>query len=59
MTVSFDLRGNEYKGRYFVSLSAYKVETVEPSIAPVTPVAGVPGDSFTPPVDQDTDIVPF
>jgi len=26
VTVSFDIRGNEFKGKYFVSLSAWKIE---------------------------------
>jgi single-strand DNA-binding protein len=28
VTVSFDLRGNEYKGRYFVDLQAWKISHV-------------------------------
>lgn len=29
VTVSFDIRGNEYKGRHFVSLSAWKIVPAE------------------------------
>lgn len=44
VTVSFDLRGNEYKGRHFVSLSAWKVEVArEPS---------APDSNSAPPLDQ-------
>ncbi len=32
--VSFDIRGNEYNGRYFVNLNAWKIETTEPAAAP-------------------------
>jgi hypothetical protein len=51
VTVSFDIRGNEYKGRYFVSLSAWKIESASdknganpanedgPSIDQLTPPA--------------------
>ena len=28
--VGFNLRGNEFKGKYYVSLSAWKIEAVEP-----------------------------
>ncbi len=31
VTVSFDIRGNEFKGKYFVSLSAWKIEPVAKS----------------------------
>jgi len=50
VTVSFDLRGNEHNGRYFVSLSAWKVEVEgeipTPDYNDVTPIEQVvpPGD---------------
>lgn len=28
VTVSFDIRGNEFKGKYFVSLSVWKIEPI-------------------------------
>jgi len=31
VTVNFDIRGNEYNGRYFVNLSAWKIEAAGPS----------------------------
>lgn len=38
--VSFDIRGNEYNGRHFVNLTAWKVETVSAASAP--PIADEP-----------------
>jgi hypothetical protein len=58
VTVSFDLRGNEYKGRYFVSLSAWKVETSKGDSAPDPSEDGPPLDQLTPPED-DTEGSPF
>jgi hypothetical protein len=44
VTVSFDLRGNEFKGKYFVSLSAWKVQAVGGSVDEVP--FDVPGESL-------------
>lgn len=39
--VTFDIRGNEYKGRYFVNLNAWKIEkTGDPSAAAAAPEYG-------------------
>ena len=38
--VTFDIRGNEYNGKYYVSLTAWKVETTSPASAP--PIADEP-----------------
>ena len=57
--VSFDLRGNENKGRYFVSLSAWKIEAAKETITTHSPEDGPPLDQRTPPVDENTDIMPF
>ena len=46
--VTFDLRGNEYNGRYFVNLTAWRVEQAGDD-------TGAPDDEF-PPVD---DMVPM
>jgi single-strand DNA-binding protein len=62
VTVSFDIRGNEYNGRYFVNLSAWRIESAKSDSAP----AG-DGDSDSPPLDQlsppedgaDSDSLPF
>ena len=47
--VSFNLRGNEYNGRYFVNLHAWRLEKKEPgpsSEAPeYVPEESLPGDS--------------
>lgn len=32
--VSFDIRGNEYNGKYFVNLSAWKIQAADGSAAP-------------------------
>lgn len=53
--VSFDIRGNEYNGRYFVNLNAWKVETTVPAEAP--PLASEPpfDDDFPGEIiDEDT-----
>lgn len=61
VTVNFDIRGNEYKGRYFVSLSAWKIETAgeaggdreeEDQDRP-------PLDQRKPPEDEGADNLPF
>jgi len=48
VTVTFDLRGNEYNGRYYVNLTAWK-------LAPADEDGGAaPGDDDLPPLDQLT-----
>jgi len=42
--VSFDIRGNEYNGKYFVNLSAWKIQAADGSSAPSRP-AGAPAKS--------------
>jgi hypothetical protein len=59
VTVSFDLRGNEYKGRYFVSLSAWKVEPERDAKEPAPEEDGPPLDSLQPPADKDAEDLPF
>jgi Domain of unknown function (DUF3127) len=56
VTVSFDIRGREYNGRYFNNLQGWKVVAAEnaavaPAMAPAEPFGG--GKSFD---DQD---IPF
>lgn len=46
VTVHFDIRGNEYKDRYYVNLNAWRVETKD-----AAPAASSPAD--TPPLDTD------
>lgn len=58
VTVSFDVRGNEYKGRYFVSLSAWNIVAASPA-----PVAEIAGEHETPgthvPLGPDDPDIPF
>jgi hypothetical protein len=58
VTVTFDLRGNEYKGRYFVSLSAWKVAAAA-STEPEGQEDGPPLDQRSPPADENTEDMPF
>jgi hypothetical protein len=45
VAVSFNVRGNEYQGKYYVSLQAWKIEAGANVAAPVaTPVAEPIGD---------------
>ena len=57
VTVSFNLRGNEYKGRYVVSLSAWKIEP-EKAPAQSDSEGGTPLDQRTPP-DENAEEMPF
>ena len=59
VTVSFDLRGNEYKGRYFVNLSAWKVEVVKETDTPDSSEDGPPLEQLTPPVGENSEVPPF
>lgn len=44
VNVSFDIRGNEYNGKYFVNLSAWKIQLADGSSAPARS-AGAPPKS--------------
>lgn len=60
VTVSFDIRGNEFKGRYFVSLSAWKVEPLKAGAGPESLEDGPPLEQRVPPTEVNTDdIMPF
>jgi hypothetical protein len=60
VTVTFDIRGNEYKGRYFVSLSAWKVEPEQKAGEPAADDEdGPPLESLQPPAQQDEENFPF
>jgi hypothetical protein len=59
VTVSFDLRGNEYKGRYFVSLTAWKIEVAKDTTAPESSEDGPPLDQLVPPSDESDGETPF
>ena len=45
--VTFDIRGNEYNGKYFVNLSAWKIQAGDGSSAPARP-AGAPAKGQAP-----------
>jgi hypothetical protein len=63
--VSFNLRGNEYNGRYFVNLGAWKIDANTAVTAP-PPMDAIPGMASTPapaptsapPLPEDDDL-PF
>jgi hypothetical protein len=57
VTVSFDLRGNEYKGRYFVNLSAWKVEAAKEVPTPDAGDDGPPLEQLTPPEDEGEEVL--
>lgn len=59
VTVSFDIRGNEYKGRYFVSLTAWKVEVAKDAGAPGASEDEPPLDQLVPPSDDTDGEPPF
>lgn len=64
--VSFDVRGSEWNGKYFVNLNAWRIESAgagSGQAAPATqgsaaPVAPPPGDAFDP-GDAAEDDLPF
>ena len=53
--VSFNIRGNEYNGRYFVNLQAWRIEKGAAAIAP-TPEAP---DTALEPMAEGEDDLPF
>ena len=59
--VSFNLRGNEYQGKYYVNLQAWRVEKPQVADAPAQnnepPVADYP--PFEEPANGDDDDLPF
>ncbi|MCC5850833.1 MAG: DUF3127 domain-containing protein [Verrucomicrobia bacterium] len=52
VTVHFDIRGNEWKDKYFVNLSAWRIQTDAQAPAGGAP-SGAPGKSEVPPLDTD------
>jgi single-strand DNA-binding protein len=49
--VQFDISGREYNGRYFVNLTAWRVEPAEGESAPAKPKSGRKSDE---PIPEDT-----
>lgn len=58
LKVTFDLRGNEYKGRWFVNLTAWRLEPAD-GAADASFDAGPPVDQLEPPAEEDVDDMPF
>ena len=52
LKVTFDVRGNEYNGRYYVNLNAWKVESSGGGQSGGSPASGAPADP--PPTSFDT-----
>lgn len=63
VNVTFDLRGNEYNDRFYVNLTAWKLEqaTDSPSAAGDLPADGPPVDQMEPPGEEilDDGSMPF
>ena len=58
LTVSFNVRGNEYNDRYFVNLQAWKIESN--ATAENTPPSPAPPDNELEPLGEDeSDDLPF
>lgn len=59
--VSFDIRGNEYNDRYFVNLSAWRLELADgaPSESNGPGPEDINTDSFAPEDDTEFDAPPF
>ena len=49
--VTFDLRGNEYNGKYYVNLAAWKIETLAAAAATPAPPASDPAEDN--PLDEE------
>jgi len=63
VTVTFDLRGNEYNGRYFVNLTAWRLASADESSSAGDAPAddseeGPPLDQLQPP-GEEADRIPF
>lgn len=62
--VSFNIRGNEYNGRYYVNLGAWRIEANTPVSAPppLDPIPSTtqaaPAPTSAPPLPEDDDL-PF
>jgi hypothetical protein len=57
--VTFDLRGNEYKDRYYVNLTAWRIEEAAAGDGEAVPTEdGPPLEELEPPAD-DSDDMPF
>lgn len=53
VVVNFDIRGNEYKGRYYVNLSAWKIQAADGSApVPAKKQAAEPAEPAEPSMDD-------
>lgn len=65
VSVNFDIRGNEYNGKYFVNLSAWKIQAAgsgggQPASAPAKSTSSEPSPAdLRNDDDFDDDIAPF
>lgn len=65
LKVTFDIRGNEYKGRYYVNLNAWKIEGGGggngggPAAAPQDPPPSSFDSSFDNETEMSDDDIPF
>lgn len=60
--VHFDIRGREYQGRYFVNLSAWKLEggaQPQPEAPAQQTESSIPNTDAPPPLAEDEDDLPF
>jgi len=53
LKVSFNIRGNEYQGKYFVNLQAWKLEGISSAPASEEPVPAEIPDTMLPPEEKD------
>jgi len=60
VTVTFDLRGNEYNDRYYVNLTAWKLAPAEDEGPAAAGDEDLPPlDQLSPPEDEGDDSMPF
>jgi hypothetical protein len=61
VTVAYNLRGNEYNGKYYVSLQAWKVTLEEAGERPPKPDAHntAKGNAYQPQPEEDDTSIPF
>jgi single-strand DNA-binding protein len=50
--VSFNMRGNEFKERYYVNLTCWKIDAADEGAVQAPAAASAPATSERPPIDQ-------
>lgn len=58
ITVSFNIRGNEYQGRYYVNLQAWRVQAESEDVSQAAPADGPGAYDIPESVDEEEDF-PF